>query len=241
MATYRVAESLLKLRDQINDAYPNRNKGSDGTIGDEAHQAEGTSSDHNPFVKDRDGVGVVRALDITHDPANGVDTYAMADRLRASGDRRISYGISRGRIYFGAGNPNAANRLPLYTWRAFDGDPHNDHMHVSVSKTQDVYDNDRPWVGVTPQEDDMDATQAQQLADVHFATTSIPDPINPGKRIPLQTAMSRLLSAAPATLSDAQIQAIADRLVASSANGLTAADHAGIVADVRSVFEDAAS
>jgi hypothetical protein len=86
--------------------------------------------------------------------------------------------------------------------------------------------------------DDMDAIQAQELKDVHFATTQIPDPANPGQRIPLQTAISRLLGAT-AIVSDAQIQVIADKLIASRANGLTPADHAGIVTDLRSVFADA--
>lgn len=46
---------------------------------------------------------------------------------------------------------------------------------------------------------------------------------------------------APAVISDAQIDAIAQKLIASNANGLTAADHAGIVTDLRSVFADASA
>lgn len=43
---WRVAKSLLVLRDQVNKMAPNRNKASDGTIGDETHQSH--NSDHNP-------------------------------------------------------------------------------------------------------------------------------------------------------------------------------------------------
>ena len=38
------------------------------------------------------------------------------------------------------------------------------------------------------------------------------------------------------TLTGAQVQAIADQLVASAANGLTATDHAGVVADVQAAL-----
>ena len=48
--TWRVAKSLLKLKEQVNQAFPDRSKDSDGTIGDEHHSAR--ASDHNP---DTDG------------------------------------------------------------------------------------------------------------------------------------------------------------------------------------------
>jgi hypothetical protein len=63
-----------------------------------------------------------------------------------------------------------------------------------------------------------------------------------GKTLPFVAAIKRIdagiasLLAAPATLSDAQVQAIADRLVASGANGLTAADHAAVVEDVKAAL-----
>ena len=68
---WRVAKSLLLLRNQVNRKAPNRSKVSDGTIGDKAHQSQ--NSDHNAWVKDG-SVGVVTALDITHDPTDGCMT-----------------------------------------------------------------------------------------------------------------------------------------------------------------------
>lgn len=56
---WRVAKSLLILRDQINQYAPHRNKDSDGTIGDEHHAH--TNSDHNPQVIDGN-IGVVTAV-----------------------------------------------------------------------------------------------------------------------------------------------------------------------------------
>jgi hypothetical protein len=128
--TWRVAQSLLVLRDQLNAAYPGRNKASDGTIGDEEHQKE--VSDHNPDDDvDGDGVGegpgvddIVRALDVTHDPAHGLDIDQLSDALIGSRDPRISYVIAN-RLISG---PNYG-----WAWADYDGDdPHENHLHLSV-------------------------------------------------------------------------------------------------------------
>jgi hypothetical protein len=55
--SWRAARSLLTLRDQIDAAFPNRNRTSDGYIGDANHQSG--DSDHNP----RFGPGVVTAAE----------------------------------------------------------------------------------------------------------------------------------------------------------------------------------
>src|SRR5258708_4881597 len=120
--TWRVAKSLLKLRDQVDEAHPHRNKSNDGTIGDQLHASR--NSDHNPWVKDGK-VGVVTAMDITHDPKNGVDTYAFADFLRLHRDMRVKYIISKKRI----SNPEINGG----DWRPYTGsNPHDEHVHISV-------------------------------------------------------------------------------------------------------------
>jgi hypothetical protein len=52
----------------------------------------------------------------------------------------------------------------------------------------------------------------------------------------IRDGVKQLLAAPPGALTDAQVQVIADRLVASGANGLTAADHAGVVEDVKAAL-----
>lgn len=136
---WRTAQALLVLLDQVNRRYPGRNKASDGTIGDLAHQ--GTNSDHNPHVLDG-GMGVVTALDLTHDPAHGCDAHALADALVASRDTRIKYIIWNRRIV----SFTSIGGEPAWTWRPYTGaNPHNHHMHVSARPEKANYDSTAAW------------------------------------------------------------------------------------------------
>jgi peptidoglycan hydrolase-like protein with peptidoglycan-binding domain len=133
-----LAKSLGVLYDQIDKAFPGRDDSSDGTIGNRAHQA--TNSDHNPHG------GVVYALDITHDPAHGVDTYALAEQLRAGEDERIEYIISDRKIASGTGQSHTA-----WEWRPYNGEnPHDMHIHVNV-KDVPLGDKTEAWeLGAIP-------------------------------------------------------------------------------------------
>lgn len=135
MPAWRLARSLGKLRDQINTAAPDRNKASDGTVGDAAHASR--SSDHNPWVRDG-AMGIVTALDITHDQARGVDAGILADSLIASRDRRIKYIIWNRRI--------ASATTAPWTWRPYGGsNTHTKHVHISVVSDRARYDDVAPW------------------------------------------------------------------------------------------------
>jgi len=128
---WRVAKSLVTLLGQVNELCPNRHKDWDGTIGDEKHQQ--SKSDHNP-----DSHRVVCAMDITHDPQNGFDSYKFADFLKSKHDRRIQYLISNGRIWNRDVHPE--------TWRPYTGaSPHDHHVHISVDHDPALADDNRPW------------------------------------------------------------------------------------------------
>jgi hypothetical protein len=141
-AEWRVGESLLKLRQQVNAEFPGRNKASDGTIGDLNHCPG--SSDHCPNITDG-SVGIVTAMDITHDPAHGLDAGAVAEILRVSQDPRIKYIISNRRI----ANFQALNAQPPFAWRPYTGaNPHDKHFHISVKPGKDGpggYDTTTDW------------------------------------------------------------------------------------------------
>lgn len=126
--TWRLAGSLSRLLQQVNAKSPKRSKASDGTIGDGSHSAR--ASDHNPNRNPRDLIpdGVVTALDITHDPANGCDAGLIAKAL--INDPRLGYIIWNRRIY----NPSVSK-----TWRPYKGsNAHTKHVHISVHRNVDA-------------------------------------------------------------------------------------------------------
>jgi hypothetical protein len=139
---WRVAKSLLRLREQVNSKFPGRSRASDGTIGDLHHCPGG--SDHCPNIMDG-VIGVVAAMDITHDPAHGLDARAVAELLRLSKDPRIHYIISNSRI---ANFQALGGQLP-FAWRPYNGaNPHDKHFHISVRSGKDGpsgYDTTTDW------------------------------------------------------------------------------------------------
>lgn len=137
---WRNAKANLKLRDQINAKFPDRKKASDGTIGDTKHCPG--SSDHCPNIV-LNGVGVVTAIDITHDPDSGCDIHKIADTLLASKDPRIKYIISNSRI----GSSYPKGNIAAWTWRKYSGsNPHTAHAHISVQDEASRFDDDSDWV-----------------------------------------------------------------------------------------------
>lgn len=116
---WKLAPCLVAMEAEADRIAPRRRRTSDGSIGDQAHAVR--RSDHNP---DEEGVtDWVDALDISHDPANGMDIHAHARTIAARRDPRIDYIISNRRIWSRA-NP---------TWRTYKGDnPHTLHAHFSV-------------------------------------------------------------------------------------------------------------
>lgn len=121
----RLSKSAIQLREQIDDAFPGRDRTSDGWIGDTRHAAR--KSDHNP-----DGQGWVRAIDIDRD-LNGKGRKPdvmpdLVDQIRVaakSGDKRISYIIFDGKI---------SSSKKAWAWRPYDGiNQHHHHAHVSFT------------------------------------------------------------------------------------------------------------
>lgn len=162
---WRLANSLVTFRDQLNRAYPNRSKASDGFIGDAAHQRQGSASDHNPWVN-WGGQPIVTAGDFTKDLGVGVDTNRITDELERSRDNRIKYVIANGYIMSGDQGP-----APWQWRRRPDGSDygHHQHMHISVKSDARFGDDPRPWAIPTfgaGEEQDLDAVQRQALFEI---------------------------------------------------------------------------
>lgn len=140
--TFRKARSLDVLLAEVDAAAPNRSTASDGWIGDAAHASR--DSDHNPWVIDSNGVGVVRASDTTHDPAGGLDCNLLAaalEDLYKRGHPALgsgAYTIWRGRIL-------SRDRISE-GWRPYTGsNRHDHHLHQSVAFAAAGYDSTAPW------------------------------------------------------------------------------------------------
>jgi murein L,D-transpeptidase YcbB/YkuD len=133
--SYYLAPSLEKLRDEIDKKFPNRDKTSDGWIGDTSHAAR--PSDHNP---DWSAGGVVRAIDVDIDdntPQNLRKQLVNA----AIKDNRTYYVISNGYIY---------SRTYGFAKRRYTGDNgHFHHVHISIRSGRVYENNIRSWMNTT--------------------------------------------------------------------------------------------
>lgn len=129
-----LAPALVRLRAEINTLWPNRDRASDGSIGDASHAAR--KSDHNA---DHSAGGIVRAIDTDKDgiPADSV----VAQIIR---DQRVAYVIWNGRIW-----ENPAVYPGRGYWRAYTGaNAHRQHFHVSVRRGT-RWDHDASSWGIT--------------------------------------------------------------------------------------------
>jgi hypothetical protein len=91
----RLSKAAIQLREQFDDNFSDRDRTSDGWIGDSRHSAR--KSDHNP-----DEQGWVRAIDVDRDLSGKAKPDLMPDvadqlRILAKSDKRISYIIFAGK------------------------------------------------------------------------------------------------------------------------------------------------
>jgi len=125
----RLSKAAIQLREQFDDSYADRDRSSDGWIGDTRHAAR--LSDHNP-----DAEGWVRAIDIDRDLSGKAKPDLMPDLVdqirilcKSGIEKRISYIIFDGFIY-----SSILNWKP----RKYTGaNKHNHHAHFSFKKEAD--------------------------------------------------------------------------------------------------------
>ncbi len=248
---WRVAQSLLVLHAQLKAgsraAPPATPYSAWGTIGDAAHDP---TSDHTPHDFPGWGTQIVTAADFPNAPALGLDAHRVLDDIRRARDQRVKYGISNGQMYSSYAATRDGVYYAPYTWRAYTGsDGHFDHGHLSV--VGDVRaDGTQPWQTIGIGDFEMDAVQAQQLANVHQLLQALVrlQPIATGvviqgysdaanraevplavQAVELRTAVTALSAAVgQAVVTDAQIEVIAQRaaaaVVARDDNPLSEAD-----------------
>ena len=140
MSSWFLAPSLVKLRDEINAKWSNRDKSSDGAVGDTSHAAR--KSSHNPlWSAPGKWSGVVRAVDIDSNGKTGERTPLVDAVLGATiGDPRVWYVIWNRQIW---------SRTTNWKPKPYTGsNPHDHHVHVSLVEKSSAWGNTAAWFDV---------------------------------------------------------------------------------------------
>jgi hypothetical protein len=160
MPAWHLNRALTAFRAAVNAAYPNRDRGSDGTIGDEAHQAG--SSDHNP-----DADGSVDAWDMDVNLRSGNDAAAI-EALKRVFQAHLSskYWIHNDQI----ARREYGWRRDSYSYAGPSRNRHTQHVHWNTRESHE--DSTAPW----NVEDDMTPEQLKTLNDTAWQTRNVPAP-----------------------------------------------------------------
>lgn len=249
MSDWHTVACLLTLRGEFNAVAPKRDKGADGTIGDTAHAAGGTS-DHLPDEdfpalrgKDADKINEVHALDVD---STGPWPDGRGGEAGGWFDRKIHEIIAEERRRWL--DPNDMCRLRYVIWRGhiyhldndfapkvYTGSPdkHFDHAHFSARYETQAENDTRPW-GVS--EDDMPFTPqdfAKAMADYEVW--------NPyAKRLQkLSEIWGFTPSRAPHEVTQQQLAGVSAQLAALAGRTNADIDEAAIVQGILAGLDDA--
>jgi hypothetical protein len=134
MADWVLIPCLKALFAEFDHIAPGRDKASDGSIGDTAHQQE--TSDHNPDetgsvpIHDSDHVNEVHAIDVDNNLNESDLTMEkvvqfLLGRCRSGAEKRLRYIIYNRRIW----SASSGWVQKTYTGKS----PHTEHAHLSAS------------------------------------------------------------------------------------------------------------
>jgi len=171
MASWILVPCLVSLRNEFNKLAPGRDKASDGSIGDTAHQQE--SSDHNPDetgrtpYEDADKVNEVHAIDVDDDLRKAGWTMdrclqIIITRHRTGKDDRLQNVIYNRRIW---------SRSWGWTAREYTGaSAHTEHAHFSARYTTAQESDTRSWGLLdSTKEDDVSEQDVTNALEKFFA------------------------------------------------------------------------
>src|SRR3954466_4890576 len=146
MASWVLIPCLKTLFAEFDRIAPNRDKASDGSIGDTAHSQ--TSSDHNPDetgnvpIRDADRVNEVHAIDVDNTLRESDLTMEKAvqfllGRCRSGAEKRLRYIIYNRRIWSASSG---------WVQKTYTGaSPHTEHAHFSASYETNLEASTASW------------------------------------------------------------------------------------------------
>ena len=123
----KATPAAIAVLRQATAHFPKRKKASDGLLPSAAHVHQNPNSDHNSGY----------AVDITHDPVNGVDCVVAF--VNFQNDPRVKYLIFAGRIW------SKEKGSKVYT----GPNKHEKHLHISIKET--CGEDTKPWFPWLPQ------------------------------------------------------------------------------------------
>ena len=124
MTMSKATPAAIAVLRQATALRPKRKKASDGLLPSAAHIKQSPTSDHNTGL----------AVDITHDPENGIDCVDIFQKLKE--DKRVKYLIFQGKIW-------SAERAKEGNRKYTGSNQHTKHLHISIN---DGMGNDTsPW------------------------------------------------------------------------------------------------
>lgn len=182
------APCLVTLMGEINARWPERDKSSDGMVGDARHARE--HSDHNPDPSSSPP-GVVRAVDID------VDLDGVARNSAPDVSLVVHCLLLHPATHYIIYNKVIWDRD--YQFRPRDylavnphGDPHTSHIHISILHGEEH--NTTPWLAQLniPEVDDMPWTKEQLTEIMQDAVRSTPFTNKDGKTYALQDIIASM-------------------------------------------------
>lgn len=146
MASWVLIPALKSLFEAFDRIAPNRDKASDGAVGDTAHSQ--TSSDHNPDetgnvpIHDADKINEVHAIDVDNNLNESDLTMEkvvqfLLSRCRSGAEKRLRYIIYNKRIW----SASSGWVQKTYTGKS----PHTEHAHFSGSYTTSLEASTASW------------------------------------------------------------------------------------------------
>jgi len=201
---------LVTLREEFNTLNPNRDKGSDGWIGDTSHSSG--SSDHNPDEsgntpdEDSDSKDEVHAIDVDKDLK--LDSITMEtcvqrilQRCRKNNsdpdnEPRLKYIIFNKRIW----------EAPNWSQHNYTGsNPHDKHAHFSCEYDSEYESDTSPWGLLNLLEEEMNNADVEVILDYDNIPNLYGDKAtNP--TVQVRTALKAAISA------DVKLNEVEDRL-----------------------------